>query len=112
MNFGQLDEYIGDLQQSGFDTMRLKVELWHKIAYPLTTVIMAMLAIPFALSMGRRSSLTGVAMAIGVTLAYIVIDNFFGALGNVNYLPAVMASWSSDVLFGLVGSYLLLKTPT
>jgi LPS export ABC transporter permease LptG/LPS export ABC transporter permease LptF len=112
MNFGQLDHYISDLRQSGFDTMRLSVELWHKAAYPLMTVIMAMLAIPFALLMGRRSSLTGVAMAIGVTLTYIVIDNFFGALGDVNYLPAMLAAWSSDVLFGLVGSYLLLKTPT
>jgi LPS export ABC transporter permease LptG/LPS export ABC transporter permease LptF len=112
MNFGQLGEYIGDLQQSGFDTMRLKVELWHKLAYPLMTVIMAILAIPFALSMGRRSSLTGVAMAIGVTLVYIVITDLFEGLGNVNYLPAMMAAWSSDVLFGLVGSYLLLRTPT
>jgi LPS export ABC transporter permease LptG/LPS export ABC transporter permease LptF len=112
MNFGQLDSYISDLRQSGFDTMRLRVELWHKLAYPLMAVIMAVLAIPFALSMGRRSSLTGVAMAIAVTLAYIVIDTFFGALGNVNYLPAMMAAWSSDILFGLVGSYLLLKTPT
>ncbi|MGA9069890.1 MAG: LptF/LptG family permease [Terracidiphilus sp.] len=112
MNFGQLDHYINDLRQSGFDTMRLSVELWHKLAYPLMTVIMAMLAIPFSLLMGRRSSLTGVAMAIGVTLTYIVIDNFFGALGDVNYLPAMLAAWSSDVLFGLVGSYLLLKTPT
>ena len=112
MNFGQLDHYINDLRQSGFDTMRLRVELWHKLAYPLMAVIMAMLASPFALSMGRRSSLTGIAMAIAVTLAYIVIDSFFGALGNVNYLPAMMAAWSSDILFGLVGSYLLLKTPT
>jgi LPS export ABC transporter permease LptG len=112
MNFGQLDHYINDLRQSGFDTMRLRVELWHKLAYPLMAVIMAMLAIPFALSMGRRSSLTGIAMAIAVTLAYIVIDSLFGALGNVNYLPAMMAAWSSDILFGLVGSYLLLKTPT
>jgi hypothetical protein len=24
----------------------------------------------------------------------------------------MMAAWSSDILFGLVGSYLLLKTPT
>ena len=112
MNFGQLNHYINDLRQSGFDTMRLRVELWHKLAYPLMAVIMAMLAIPFALSMGRRSSLTGIAMAIAVTLAYIVIDSFFGALGNVNYLPAMMAAWSSDILFGLVGSYLLLKTPT
>jgi len=112
MNFGQLDEYINDLRQSGFDTMRLKVELWHKLAYPLMTVIMAMLAIPFALLMGRRSSLTGVAVAIAVTLTYIVINYFFEALGDVNYLPAMLAAWASDVLFGLVGSYLLLKTPT
>jgi LPS export ABC transporter permease LptG/LPS export ABC transporter permease LptF len=112
MNFGQLDRYISDLRQSGFDTMRLRVELWHKLAYPLMAVVIAVLAIPFALSMGRRSSLTGIAMAIAVTLVYIVIDSFFGALGNVNYLPAAMAAWSSDILFGLVGSYLLLKTPT
>jgi LPS export ABC transporter permease LptG/LPS export ABC transporter permease LptF len=112
MNFGQLDSYIGDLRQSGFDTMRLRVELWHKLAYPIVAIVMAMLAIPFALSMGRRGSLTGIAVAIGVALVYFVVDNFFGALGNVNYLPAAMAAWSSDILFGLVGCYLLLRTPT
>ncbi|MGA3159650.1 MAG: LPS export ABC transporter permease LptG [Terracidiphilus sp.] len=112
MNFGQLDRYIGDLSQSGFDTMRLRVELWHKMAYPLMAVVMAALAIPFALSMGRRGSLTGIAVAIAVTLAYFVVDGLFGALGDVNYLPAALAAWSSDLLFGLVGGYLLLRTPT
>ena len=112
MNFGQLDHYIGDLTQSGFDTMRLRVELWHKLAYPFIAVVMAVLAIPFALSMGRRGSLEGVAVAIGVALAYFVIDGLFGALGNVNYLPAALAACASDILFGLVGGYLLLRTPT
>ena len=112
MNFGQLDHYIHDLQQSGFDTKRLSVALWHKLSYPLIAVVMAVLAIPFALSMGRRGSITGVAVAIAVALAYMVIDNLFGAMGYVNYLPAYMAAWSADVLFGLAGGYLLLKTPT
>ena len=112
MNFGQLDRYIRDLRQSGFDTMRLRVALWHKLSYPLIAVVMAVLAIPFALSMGRRSSLTGVAVAIAVALAYYVIDGLFSAMGNVNYLPSVMAAWSADVLFGLAGGYLLLRTPT
>jgi LPS export ABC transporter permease LptG/LPS export ABC transporter permease LptF len=112
MNFGQLDSYIRDLRQSGFDTMRLRVDLWHKLAYPLVTIVMAVLAIPFALSMGRRGSLTGIAVAVAVALAYWVVDGLFGAMGNVNYLPAAMAAWSSDLLFGLVGGYLLLKTPT
>jgi LPS export ABC transporter permease LptG/LPS export ABC transporter permease LptF len=112
MNFGQLDRYIGDLQQSGFDTMKLRVALWHKLAYPLVAVVMAVLAIPFALSMGRRGSLTGIAVAIGVALAYFVVESLFGALGNVNYLPAALAAWASDMLFALVGGYLLLRTPT
>ena len=112
MNFGQLDRYIGDLSQSGFDTMRLRVELWHKLAYPLMAVVIAVLAIPFSLSMGRRSSLTGIAVAIAVALTYIVLNDLFENLGGVNYLPAALAAWSSDLLFGLVGGYLLLRTPT
>jgi LPS export ABC transporter permease LptG/LPS export ABC transporter permease LptF len=112
MNFGQLDDYISDLKQSGFDTMRLRVALWHKLAYPLVAVVMAVLAIPFALSMGRRGSLTGIAVAIAVALTYYIFDGLFGAMGNVNYLPAALAAWSSDLLFGLVGGYLLLRTPT
>ncbi|MGC9159554.1 MAG: LPS export ABC transporter permease LptG [Terracidiphilus sp.] len=112
MSFGQLHRYIRDLGQSGFDTMRLRIEMWRKLAYPFVTIIMAVLAIPFALSMGRRGSLTGIAVAVGVALAYWVVDGLFGAMGTVNYLPAFLAAWSADVLFGLLGSYLLLTTPT
>jgi lipopolysaccharide export LptBFGC system permease protein LptF len=112
MNFAQLDRYIRDLRQSGFDTMRLRVALWQKLAYPLVAVVMAVLAIPFALSMGRRGSLSGIAVAIAVALTYWVVDGLFGAMGNVNYLPAALAAWSPDVLFGLTGGYFLLRTPT
>jgi LPS export ABC transporter permease LptG len=112
MNFEQLNKYIKDLRQSGIDTMRLRVALWHKLAYPFTSIVMAVLAIPFALSMGRRGSLTAIAVAIGVALAYYFVDGLFGAMGNVNYLPAAFAAWSSDVLFALVGGYLLLRTQT
>ena len=112
MNFAQLNSYVRDLQQSGFDTMRLRVALWRKLAYPLIAVVMAVLAIPFALSMGRRGSLSGIAVAISVALAFFVVDGLFNAMGDVNYLPPTLAAWSSDVLFGLVGGYLLLRTPT
>jgi len=112
MNFGQLQHYITDLQQGGFDTMRLRVQLYHKLAYPLVTIVMAVLAIPFALSMGRRGSLTGVAWAIGIALAYFVVAALSDDMGYVNYLPSAVAAWSPDILFGLTGGYLLLRTPT
>jgi LPS export ABC transporter permease LptG len=112
MSFVQLSRYIRDLSQSGFDTMPLRVQLNRKLADPLIALVMAVLAIPFALSMGRRGSLTGIAAAIGLAVAYWVIAAIFEAMGDVNMLPALLAAWSPDVLFGLVGSYLLLKTPT
>jgi len=112
MSFADLTRYINDLKQSGFDTMRLRVQLNHKIAYPLVTLVMAILAIPFALSMGRRGSLAGIAAAIGLAIAYWVIAGLFEAMGNVNTLPPMLAAWSPDILFTFAGAYLLLRTPT
>lgn len=112
MSFADLSRYINDLKESGFDTMRLRVQLNHKIAYPLVTLVMAVLAIPFALSMGRKGSLTGIAAAIGLAIAYWVVAGLFEAMGNVNTLPPMLAAWSPDILFAFAGAYLLLRTPT
>jgi LPS export ABC transporter permease LptG/LPS export ABC transporter permease LptF len=112
MSFNELSAYIHELQQSGFDTIRLRVQLNRKLAYPLITLIMAILAVPFAVSMGRRGSLAAIAIAIGVAIAYFVVDGTFEAMGNVNMLPAMLAAWSPDVVFALIGGYLLLRTPT
>jgi LPS export ABC transporter permease LptG/LPS export ABC transporter permease LptF len=112
MDFNELRRYISDLSHSGFDTMRLRVQLNHKLAYPLITLVMAVLAIPFALSMGRSGSLAGIAVAIGVAIVYWVSSNTLEAMGDVNMLPATLAAWAPDFLFGIAGAYLLLRTPT
>ena len=112
MTFGELDRYIRDLRQSGFDTKQLSVQLNRKLAFPLITLVMAALAIPFSLSIGKRGSLTGIAAAIGLAIGYWMIRSTFEALGDVNMLPSMVAAWSPDLLFALVGSYLLLRTPT
>ena len=112
MTFSELARYVHDLSQSGFDTLPLRVQLNKKIAYPLVTLVMAILAVPFSLSTGRRGSLTGVAVAIVVAIAYWMAAGLFEAMGNVNTLPAVLAAWSPDLMFGLVGGYLLLRTRT
>jgi LPS export ABC transporter permease LptG/LPS export ABC transporter permease LptF len=112
MNYGELSRYITDLKQSGFDTKRLAVQLYKKIADPLTSLVMAILAVPFALSMGKRGGLVGIATAIGLAISYFVIAGIFSAMGNVNTLPAFLAAWTPDLLFGIVGAYLLLRSPT
>jgi len=112
MNYEELRRYIRDLQQSGFDVVRLRMRLHEKLSYPLITLIMALLAIPFSLSTGKRGAITGVAVAVGIAVFYIVVTRFFEAMGDQSLLPAALAAWSPDMIFILVGGYLILKVPT
>lgn len=112
MSYAELDKYIADLRQSGFNTVELRVQLQNKLSVPAISFIMAIIAVPFALSMGKRGGLVGVATAIGVALVYWTLGQVFSSMGNVSTLPPVLAAWSPDLLFGLAGGYLLLRTPT
>jgi LPS export ABC transporter permease LptF/LPS export ABC transporter permease LptG len=112
MNYQELKKYIHDLQQSGFEVVRLRVQLQKKFAYPLITFVMAVLAIPFALSAGRRGALTGVAIAVGIAVVYWTISGLSESMGNVSQLPPSLAAWAPDFFFGMIGGYLILKVPT
>jgi LPS export ABC transporter permease LptF/LPS export ABC transporter permease LptG len=112
MNYEELRNYIHDLERSGFDVVRLRVQLAEKFSFPLITLVMAVLGVPFALSAGQRGALTGVAIAIGLAALYIVVARLFEAMGNLNQLPPALAAWSPDVIFALTGGYLVLKVPT
>ncbi|MGA2855532.1 MAG: LPS export ABC transporter permease LptF [Candidatus Sulfotelmatobacter sp.] len=112
MNYEELRRYIRDLQQSGFDVVRLRVQLHQKLSYPLITLIMAVLAIPFALTAEKKGAVTGVAVAVLIAVFYTVVSRLFEAMGNLSQLPPGLAAWSPDLIFVLVGGYLILKVPT
>ena len=112
MNYEELRRYIRDLQQSGFDVVRLRVQLNKKLSYPLITLIMAVLAVPFSLSAAKKGAITGVAVAVGIAVVYTVVSRLFEAMGDISQLPPALAAWSPDLIFALVGAYLILKIPT
>jgi LPS export ABC transporter permease LptF/LPS export ABC transporter permease LptG len=112
MNYEELKRYIRDLQESGFDVVRLRVQLEKKFAYPLITLVMAVLAVPFALSAGRRGAVAGIAIAVSIAVIYWTISGLSESMGNVSQLPPSLAAWAPDMFFGLVGGYLILKVPT
>jgi LPS export ABC transporter permease LptG/LPS export ABC transporter permease LptF len=112
MNYEELRRYIHDLQQSGFDVVRLRVQLNKKLSFPLITLIMAVLAVPFSMSAAKKGAITGVAVAVGIAVVYTVVSRLFEAMGDISQLPPALAAWSPDLIFALVGAYLILKIPT
>ncbi|MGH9467985.1 MAG: LptF/LptG family permease [Terriglobales bacterium] len=112
MSYLQLRHYVTALRRSGYNVSRLEITLAKKISYPLITLVMALLAFPFALSVGRRGALAGISAGIAVAIAYWSCASLLEALGNLNQLPAAVAAWTPDVLFLGLGVYLLLRVPT
>jgi LPS export ABC transporter permease LptG/LPS export ABC transporter permease LptF len=110
MNFRELKQYIGDLQQSGLvNTRKLQVQYHLKFANPLFALIMAMIAAPFGFLVGSRGAMTGIGVSIVIGLAYWGIQPLFEKIGDAGLLPPVAAAWSPDLLFSLMGLYLLLR---
>ncbi len=108
----ELRRYIRELRQSGFDVVRLSIALYHKFSYPLIAFVVTLIGIPFAVSMGRRGALSGIALSIGIAIVFWSLSALFQSMGDLSQLPPAVAAWSPDVLFGLTGVYLLLKIRT
>jgi LPS export ABC transporter permease LptF/LPS export ABC transporter permease LptG len=112
MNFLELRSYIAELQQSGFDTIPLQVQLYKKFSVPLFAFILALVSAPFAFLAGNRGGMAGIGMSFAIFVAYVSVDQLFEQLGNLSFLPPQLAAWSPDVVFSLVGLYFLARMRT
>jgi lipopolysaccharide export LptBFGC system permease protein LptF len=96
------------LQQSGYNVSQLRMAYWDKSARAAVPLVMVLIGLPFAFRVGRRGSLYGIGVALLLVLVYWAAFAVFGALGQQALLPPQVAAWAPNVLFSLVGLYLML----
>jgi LPS export ABC transporter permease LptG len=112
MTFEELGSYIKDLKKSGFDVTKLQVALQKKISFPMISLIMCLLAIPFSFSAGRHGSLYGMGVSILLGIIYWVMVGFFEQVGGVGKLVPELAAWAPNLIFGAAGAYLIFTIET
>jgi LPS export ABC transporter permease LptG len=112
MSYRELQRYIDDLKQSGFDVVRLTVALHKKLSFPLISLIMCMIAIPFSFSIGKRGSLYGVGVSVMIGITYWVMLEFFEQVGGAGKLVPILAAWAPNLIFGTGGIYFLFTSRT
>jgi LPS export ABC transporter permease LptG len=112
MSWSQLEEYIRSLRQAGFDTARLSVQLQKKFAFPIIAAIIVCLGAPFAFLTGTRGAVGGLAVAIAIGIVYWAVAALLEAMGTVGLLPAILAGWAPDAIFGFLAAYFFLRMPT
>lgn len=102
MSFGELRSYISTLRAAGYRVDKLIVQLHQKLAYPLSLVVLAWLALPYAFRMGRRGTIMGIALALVLGMAYFATTAFVTKLGEASLLPPALAAWTPTVIFTLL----------
>jgi len=112
MTFSELLEYIKKIESEGYDATKYVVDLHLKISFPLVSLIMAILGIPFALKAERGG---GIALSIGTSIfigfVYYFIYAFSRSLGHSGILPPIISAWLTNILFGIIGVFFLTSAP-
>lgn len=104
--FFDLQKQISDMRTKGIDATSYEVDLQSKLAFPLISPLMILIAIPFALRRQMSGSMAmsfGVAMIIG--FGYWVLSAFCISLGHNGALPPWTAAWVPNAIFALIGLF-------
>jgi lipopolysaccharide export system permease protein len=111
LDFLALRQAIQDLRDAGRPTASLEADLWHKIARPLSALLMPLLGSVAAFGLARSGQLF-IRAVIGMTLGftYFVADNFALAMGNLGAYPPMLAAWAPFLLFLMLGEAVLIRT--
>ena len=99
------------LSAAGRNSDELRTVWWHKIAGPLSAVLMPILGAIAAFGLARSGQLF-VRALIGMALgfAYFVVDNAALAMGSFGGYPPLLAAWAPFFLFLLIGETVLIRT--
>ena len=96
-----LFQYTQHLQNNGQTSQRYEIEFWRKVFYPLSCLVMMVLALPFAYLHFRSGAISGfVFMGVMIGISFFLLNNVFGYAGNLNdWKP-----WLTAALPGLIYS--------
>jgi lipopolysaccharide export system permease protein len=100
-----LFQYIQHLNANGQTAQRYEIEFWKKVFYPLSCLVMVVLALPFAYLHFRSGGIaTYVFGGVMAGISFFLLNNVFGYIGNLqNWQP-----WLTAALPGMIYSLLSL----
>ncbi|MDZ7721350.1 MAG: LPS export ABC transporter permease LptG [candidate division KSB1 bacterium] len=110
MSYAELKAFIQEVKRNGGDPDRWLVDLYLKLALPFANFIIILFGAPLSSSQTYRSgNAKGFGISLGVTFVYFGILKTTQALGHTGALPPGLAAWFANIVFGLLGGWVLFK---
>lgn len=109
MNSRELSSQIKALEKGGVSTSALRTDLFMKFSVPFTCLIFALIGLPLSLPGIRGSRTWGLVLTIVIMFTFYVFASVFRSLGRGGLLTPLMAAWTPQILFGMLGTFLLFR---
>lgn len=95
--------YIRHLEANGQTAQRYEIEFWKKVFYPLSCLVMVVLALPFAyLNMRSGSIATYVFGGVMIGISFFLLNNVFGYIGNLSNWQPWLAAAAPGLLYSAI----------
>ena len=100
MSVWKLYKYTQHLAGNRQKTERYEIALWKKLFYPLATLVMMALALPFAY-MHARSGMVGIKVFLGIMLGILfhMLNSLFSHIGLLQQWPPIAAAAVPSLMF-------------
>lgn len=103
----KLKQLIDARKTAGFEARELEVEYYLRYARACATFFAAVISAPMGFIFARLGNYIGVALSIILIFIYYVAESIGRVIGINGIVPTYTASWSSNIVFAVIGLVLL-----
>jgi lipopolysaccharide export system permease protein len=103
MSTAALFDYVRHLDANGQTAQRYEIEFWRKVFYPLSCLVMVVLALPFAYLHFRQSGITTYVFGgVMIGISFFLLNNVFGYIGNLGNWSPMLTSAAPGIIYMLM----------
>ena len=109
MRYTEIEDYIKKIRKTGGDPSKALVELYTKFAFPFVTFIIIVLGAPLSADARRSGVALGFGLSLLISFIYwgsLQVSKAYGIKGNLNPL---LAAWLPNILFAVIGIFLIVR---
>ena len=98
-----LFQYIRHLDANGQSAQRYEIEFWRKVFYPLSCIVMMVLALPFAYLHFRSGGIAGYVFGgVMAGISFFLLNNVFGYAGNLQNWSPMLTAAAPGLIYSLL----------
>ena len=109
MGYNELKAYIDLMKRTGGPYIRESIDLDIKLSFPLASIIVVLISVPFASNPRRGSIAVSIAAGSLISLLYFVLFRVLQSAGYNERIPKELAVWGVNGFFFLIGLVAIVK---